>query len=250
MTEGMDTMANQNPSKWATKKGQGMRGAEGKDGTTGKISIVLVDDHPIFLSGLQQLIKKQRDFELVGVAESIVDLENLLAQSKPQVILMDVELPEGNGISATAFVRKQSPETKVVMLTGYDNPDLIFRALKVGAVGYLLKNTRSKEILDTLRKVAAGEVFLNPDLASKFLREFQRDQEVEELRRLVQTLTRREEEVLRLVATGASNKEISQQLFISELTVKMHLASIFRKLQVNDRTKAAILALKAGLGEE
>ena len=163
---------------------------------------------------------------------------------------MDVELPEGDGISATAFVRKQSPETKVVMLTGYDNPDIIFRALKVGAVGYLLKNTRSKEILDTLRKVAAGEVFLNPDLASKFLREFQRDQEIEELRRLVQTLTRREEEVLRLVATGASNKEISQQLFISELTVKMHLASIFRKLQVNDRTKAAILALKAGLGEE
>jgi len=242
-------MASQNPSRGTTKKGQGLQAAEERAKTTGRISIVLVDDHPIFLSGLQQLIKKQRDFELIGVAESIVDLEGLLEQSKPQVILMDVELPEGDGISATAFVRKQSPDTKVVMLTGYDNPDLIFRALKVGAVGYLLKNTRSKEILDTLRKVAAGEVFLNPDLASKFLREFQRDQDVEELRRLVQTLTRREEEVLRLVATGASNKEISQQLFISELTVKMHLASIFRKLQVNDRTKAAILALKAGLGE-
>jgi DNA-binding NarL/FixJ family response regulator len=180
----------------------------------------------------------------------VADLEKLLEKERPQVILMDFELPEGDGISATAFVRKRSPETKVVMLTGYDNPPLIFRALKVGAVGYLLKNTRSKEILETLRKVADGEVFLNPDLASKFLHEFQRDQEVEELRRLVQTLTNREEEVLRLVATGASNKEISQQLFISELTVKMHLASIFRKLQVNDRTKAAVLALKAGLGDE
>lgn len=241
-------MASQNLSRGATKKGQG-QGERGREEIPQKISIALVDDHPIFLSGLQQLIQKQSDFELIGVAESIVDLENLLEREKPQVILMDVELPEGDGISATAFVRKQSPETKVVILTGFDNPDLIFRALKVGAVGYLLKNTRSKEILDTLRKVAAGEVFLNPDLASKFLREFQRDQEVEELRRLVQTLTRREEEVLRLVATGASNKEISQQLFISELTVKMHLASIFRKLQVNDRTKAAILALKAGLGE-
>lgn len=241
-------MVSQNISRGATKKGQG-QGERGRQEIPQKISIALVDDHPIFLSGLQQLIKKQSDFELIGVAESIVDLENLLEREKPQVILMDVELPEGDGISATAFVRKQSPETKVVILTGFDNPDLIFRALKVGAVGYLLKNTRSKEILDTLRKVAAGEVFLNPDLASKFLREFQRDQEVEELRRLVQTLTRREEEVLRLVATGASNKEISQQLFISELTVKMHLASIFRKLQVNDRTKAAILALKAGLGE-
>lgn len=212
-----------------------------------KISVVVVDDHPIFLAGLQQLFKKQPDFELVGVAEDAVQLEAVLTQTTPAVILMDIEMPERDGISATAFVRKHAPGTKVVMLTGYDNPDLIFRALKAGAVGYLLKNTRSKEILDTLRKVAAGELFLNPELAGKFLREFQRDQEVEEVRRLVHTLTPREEEVLRLVATGANNREISQRLFISELTVKMHLASIFRKLQVNDRTKAAILALKAGL---
>lgn len=212
-----------------------------------KISVVVVDDHPIFLAGLQQLFKKQPDFELVGVAENAAQLEVVLTQATPSVILMDIEMPEQDGISATVFVRKHAPGTKVVMLTGYDNPDLIFRALKAGAVGYLLKNTRSKEVLDTLRRVAAGELFLNPELASKFLREFQRDQEVEEVRRLVQTLTPREEEVLRLVATGANNREISQRLFISELTVKMHLASIFRKLQVNDRTKAAILALKAGL---
>jgi len=212
-----------------------------------KISVVVVDDHPIFLAGLQQLFKKQPDFELVGVAEDAAQLETVLAQTTPAVILMDIEMPERDGISATAFVRKHAPGTKVVMLTGYDNPDLIFRALKAGAVGYLLKNTRSKEILDTLRRVAAGELFLNPELAGKFLHEFQRDQEVEEVRRLVHTLTPREEEVLRLVATGANNREISQRLFISELTVKMHLASIFRKLQVNDRTKAAILALKAGL---
>ncbi|MBI3800452.1 MAG: response regulator transcription factor [Deltaproteobacteria bacterium] len=219
------------------------RAEEGMD----KISVVVVDDHPIFLAGLQQLFKKQADFELVGVAESADQLEAVLAQTTPDVILMDIEMPARDGISATVIVRKQRPGAKVVMLTGYDNPDLIFRALKAGAVGYLLKNTRSKEILDTLRRVAAGELFLNPELAGKFLREFQRDQEVEEVRRLVHTLTPREEEVLRLVATGANNREISQRLFISELTVKMHLASIFRKLQVNDRTKAAILALKAGL---
>jgi DNA-binding NarL/FixJ family response regulator len=213
-----------------------------------KISLVVVDDHPIFLSGLQQLFKKQSDFELVGVAESAAELETMLAQRAPSVVLMDIEMPEVDGITATALVRQRAPNTKVVILTGYDNPDLIFRAIKAGAVGYLLKNTRAKEILATLRKVAAGEIFLNPELASKFLREFQRDQEGEDVRRLVQTLTPREEEVLRLLATGATNREISQRLFISELTVKMHLASIFRKLQVNDRTKAAILALKAGLG--
>jgi len=213
-----------------------------------RISLIVVDDHPIFLSGLQQLFKKQSDFELVGVAERVADLETMLAQRAPSVVLMDIEMPEVDGITATALVRQRAPNTKVVILTGYDNPDLIFRAIKAGAVGYLLKNTRAKEILATLRKVAAGEIFLNPELASKFLREFQRDQEGEDVRRLVQTLTPREEEVLRLLATGATNREISQRLFISELTVKMHLASIFRKLQVNDRTKAAILALKAGLG--
>jgi len=213
-----------------------------------KISLIVVDDHPMFLAGLQQLFKKQPDFAVVGVAENPAQLRTVLQETTPALILMDIEMPQGDGISATVFVRKHAPSTKVVILTGYDNPDLIFRALKAGAVGYLLKNARPKDILDTLRKVAAGEIFLNAELASKFLREFQRDQEVEEVRRLVQTLTPREEEVLRLVATGAANREIGQRLFISELTVKMHLASIFRKLQVNDRTKAAILALKAGLG--
>jgi DNA-binding NarL/FixJ family response regulator len=213
-----------------------------------KISLVIVDDHPMILSGLQQLFKKHADFEVVGVVESVAQLEGILVGITPTLILMDIEMPQKDGISATAFVRKHAPRSKVVIFTGYDNPELIFRAMKAGAVGYLLKNTRAKDIVDTLRKVAAGELVLDSELASKFLREFQRDQEVEEVRRLVQTLTPREEEVLRLVATGANNREISQRLFISELTVKMHLASIFRKLQVNDRTKAAVLALKAGLG--
>jgi two-component system, NarL family, response regulator LiaR len=213
-----------------------------------KITLLIVDDHPMILSGLQQIFKKQPDFEIVGGAENLEQLETLLKEASPTIVLMDIEMPHGDGIAATVYVRKHSPQTKVVIFTGYDNPDLIFRALKAGAVGYLLKNARAKDILDTLRKVAAGEIVLNPELAGKFLREFQRDQETEELRQIVRTLTVREDEVLRLVATGANNKEISQRLFISELTVKMHLASIFRKLQVNDRTKAAIFALKAGLG--
>jgi len=213
-----------------------------------RISLLIVDDHPVILSGLQQLFKKQADFDVVGAVESVVQLETVLKEVRPSLVLMDIELPQGDGIAATTLVRKHSPQSKVVIFTGYNNPDLIFRALKAGAVGYLLKNSRAKDILDTLRKVAAGELVLNPELAGKFLREFQRDQEAEELRQVVKTLTPREEEVLRLVATGANNREISQKLFISELTVKMHLASIFRKLQVNDRTKAAVLALKAGLG--
>ncbi len=213
-----------------------------------KISLVIVDDHPLFLDGLQQLFKRHPGFEVVGVAEDGKQLESLLEKKVPTLVLMDIEMPHVDGITATALIRHKYPGTKVVILTGYDNPELIFRALKVGASGYLLKNARSQEIVATLRRVAAGEPVLNPELAAKFLKEFQRDQEREETRRLLQTLTAREEEVLRLVATGASNREIGQRLFISELTVKMHLASIFRKLQVNDRTKAAVLAIKAGLG--
>lgn len=215
-----------------------------------KISLVIVDDHPIFLEGLLQLFKKRPEFEVVGVAEDGQQVEAVLAKGAPEIVLMDIEMPKVDGITATATLRRKYADTKVVILTGYDNPELIFRALKVGASGYLLKNARSAEILETLHRVAAGEPVLSPELATKFLKEFQRDQEMEEVRRLLQTLTSREEEVLRLVATGANNREIGQRLFISELTVKMHLASIFRKLQVNDRTKAAVLALRAGFGAE
>ncbi len=194
-----------------------------------RIPLVIVDDHPVMLAGIPQLFKKQADFGVVGVAEDMSQLEDLLRDAIPAVVLMDIELPQGDGIAATALVHKLRPEVRVVLFTEYDNPDLIFRALKAGAVGYLLKNMRAKGILDTLRKAGAGELVLNPELAGKFLREFQEDQEVEELRRLVNTLTPREEEVLCFVSTGANNREVSQKLFISELTGKMHLASIFRR---------------------
>ena len=215
-----------------------------------KISLVIVDDHPLFLEGLRQLFKKHSEFEVVGVAEDGQQVETVLAKNPASIVLMDIEMPKVDGITATSAIRRKYEDAKVVILTGYDNPELIFRALKAGASGYLLKNTRSKEILETLHRVAEGEPVLSPELATKFLKEFQRDQGMAEVRRLLQTLTSREEEVLGLVATGANNREIGQRLFISELTVKMHLVSIFRKLQVNDRTKAAVLALKAGLGTE
>ena len=211
-----------------------------------KVPLVLVDDHPLYVDGLQQMFKRHAEFEVVGVATDGDGLDAILARRRAAVVLMDIEMPKVDGITATAAIHRKYPETKVVILTGYNNPDLIFRAIKAGASGYILKNAR-KEIVETLRRVVAGEPVLSPDLAGKFLKEFQRDQELEELRRLLQTLSPREEEVLLLVATGASNREIGARLFISELTVKMHLASIFRKLQVNDRTKAAVLALKAGL---
>src|SRR5262245_18750309 len=165
----------------------------------GKISLVIVEDHPVMLTGIQQLFKKQGDFEVVGVAEDVIQLEAVLKDADPVLVLMDIELPRGDGIAATSLVCKLRPHAKVVIFTGYDNSDLIFRALKAGAVGYLLKNTRAKEILDTLRRVAAGELFLNPELAGKFLREFHRDQEVQEVLRLVDTLSPREEQVLRPV---------------------------------------------------
>jgi two-component system NarL family response regulator len=135
------------------------------------------------------------------------------------------------------------------MLTAFSESERVFSALKAGAVGYLLKNVSPDEIRTTVERVAAGDPMLSGEIAGRVLREFEREREEERYREQLAGLTAREEEILRLLATGESNREIGKRLFISELTVKNHVANIFRKLQVNDRTKAALLAVKLGLGE-
>ena len=148
---------------------------------------------------------------------------------------MDVELPGEGGIELTRALHEKHPEVRVVMLTAFSDSERVFAALKAGAVGYLLKNVAPDEIRATVERAAAGEPMLSGEIAGRVLREFERE---------------REEEILKLLATGESNREIGKRLFISEQTVKNHVASIFRKLQVNDRTKAALLAVKLGLGDK
>jgi len=210
--------------------------------------IVVVEDHPIFRDGLIKCLDAEPDFRVVGHWETGVVDAKALARMNPDLVLMDIELPGQSGIDATRAIRTALPELRVVMLTAFVDADLLFDAIQAGAVGYLLKHTPPIELVATLRSIVQGEHVVTPNLASRFLREFRARQSVAPRVKLPQ-LSPREEEVLRLLATGETNRQIAKRLFVADETIKSHVASIFRKLEVSDRTRAAILAVKAGLVE-
>jgi DNA-binding NarL/FixJ family response regulator len=213
-----------------------------------RVKIIIVDDHPVFREGLRQSLTVRKDFQVLSVASGGEEMwKAIRAHGKPHVVLMDIEMPGDNGITLTAKLHEEHPEIRVIMLTAFSDSERVFAALKAGAVGYLLKNVSPDEIRSTVERVAAGEPMLSGEIAGRVLREFERERQEERYREQLDALTDREEEILKLLATGDSNREIGARLFISEQTVKNHVANIFRKLQVNDRTKAAILALRLGL---
>lgn len=208
--------------------------------------LVVIEDHPIFREGLIQCLDAEPDLCVVGEwTTAEVDLE-ALAAGAPELVLMDIELPGGSGIDLTARLGAALPDVKVVMLTAYADPDLLFAAMQAGAVGYLLKHTGPRELVDTLRRVLHGDHVLTPDVAARFLRAFETRRTTRPRAPLAQ-LSAREEEVLKLLATGETNRQIARRLFVSEETVKSHVAAVLRKLAVPDRTRAAVLAVKAGL---
>jgi DNA-binding NarL/FixJ family response regulator len=213
------------------------------------IKLTLVDDHPVFREGLRQVLEARPTLRVLAAVGGGDELWQALREhGVPHVILMDVEMPGQGGIELTQVLHAQHPDVKVVMLTAFSDSERVFAALKAGAVGYLLKNATPEEIRTTVERAAAGEPMLSGELAGRVLREFERERAEERDREQLAALTPREEEILKLLATGESNREIGRRLFISEQTVKNHVASIFRKLQVNDRTKAALLAVRLGLG--
>jgi len=212
------------------------------------IKLMLVDDHPVFRDGLRQCLEARKTLQVVASVGGSAELwEAIRTHGLPQAILMDVEMPGEGGIELTKALHEKHPEVRVVMLTAFSDSERVFAALKAGAVGYLLKNASPDEIRDTVERAAAGEPMLSGEIAGRVLREFERERAEDHLREQLAGLTAREEEILKLLATGESNREIGRRLSISEQTVKNHVASIFRKLQVNDRTKAALLAVRLGL---
>jgi DNA-binding NarL/FixJ family response regulator len=214
------------------------------------IRVLIVDDHPVFRDGLRQCLEAGRSVRVVATAGSGEEMwKALRAHGRPQIVLMDVEMPGTGGIELTRALHEKHPEVRVLMLTAFSDSERVFAALKAGAVGYLLKNVTPAELRATVERAAAGEPMLSGEIAGRVLHEFERERREERYREQLAGLTAREEEILKLLATGESNREIGRRLFISEQTVKNHVASIFRKLQVNDRTKAALLAVKLGLGE-
>jgi len=213
-------------------------------------TVSIVDDHPVFRDGLRRCLEACKSIRVAAAVSGGEDLwRSLSSGSVPEIVLMDIEMPDANGIELTKQLTEKYPDVRVVMLTAFSDTERVVAALKAGAVGYLLKNVSPDVICSTVQSVAAGENMLSGEIAGRVLREFESERRQDEHRERLAALTPREEEILELLATGESNREIGQRLFISEQTVKNHVASIFRKLQVNDRTKAALLAVKLGLGD-
>lgn len=216
---------------------------------TKPIRILLVDDQALFREGLRTLLSVQAGFDVVGEAANGEEALRLAGTLHPDVILMDVRMPVLDGVAATRRLQAGHPAIRVIVLTTFDDDEYVFDALRAGAAGYLLKDTASEKLFEALRAAARGESFLQPSVAAKVVAEFSRLANLSPARPepLLDPLSDREAEILRLVAQGASNREIASQLVIAEGTVKNHITSILNKLGVSDRTQAALKARELGL---
>ncbi|MFB3879793.1 MAG: response regulator [Armatimonadota bacterium] len=215
-----------------------------------RIRLLIAEDETVVRVALAQLLAAETDIEVIGQApdgEVAVDLARRL---KPDVVLTDLTMPKLDGIAAARLIKQDRPECAVVVLTIHHDDDHLFAAIKTGASGYVLKDAPPEQMVAAIRAAARGEGFIGPSLVGRVLEEFAR---VSRLRaaakEIFAELTRREIEVLELLGKGLRNREIAERLFLSEKTVKNHISSIFSKLQVNDRTEAALLADRHGLTE-
>jgi DNA-binding NarL/FixJ family response regulator len=208
------------------------------------IRILLCDDQPLFREGLRVLLSLQPDFEVVAEAANGMEAIQLAKKYVPAVVLMDLQMPVLDGVAATRSLRAELPDCQVIALTTFDDDEKVFQGLRAGAVGYLLKDASPETLFEAIRVAARGESFLQPSVAKKVVAEFARLSEKSPTtsRPELESLSERELEVLRLVTTGASNREIGERLFIAEGTVKNHVTNILGKLCVRDRTQAALKA--------
>jgi two-component system response regulator DevR len=202
-----------------------------------RIRLMLVDDHEVVRLGLKNLLERREHFEVVGEAGSVAEAISVAHESKPDVIVMDIRLPDGNGVEATREIRGERPETKVIMLTSYADDEAIYGSIMAGASGYLLKQTRGQNLAEAIERVAAGDSLLDSAVTEKVLermRSLARG-EADELA----PLTDQERKVLAGIAEGKTNKEIAAEIFLSDKTVKNYVSSILSKLNLRRRSEAA-----------
>jgi NarL family two-component system response regulator LiaR len=207
------------------------------------ISVVIADDHPFVRHGLRTYLETLEDMDVAGEATNGVEAVELVERLLPDVVLMDLVMPELDGIGAIRRIREVAPSTRVIALTSFADDEKVFPAIKAGAAGYLLKDVRPADLADAVRKASRGEALLAPSVAARLM------QEVSGERPAPAGLTARELEVLRLIARGMSNKQIARELVVSEKTVKTHVSNILAKLHLADRTQAALYAVREGLAE-
>jgi len=214
------------------------------------IRIVLCDDQDIVTEGMQVILSTVRGFEVIGVAHDGAEAVDLVAELNPDLVLMDLRMPIMNGIQATREIHRTYPAVKVLVLTTYDDDVWVFDAIRAGAAGYLLKDTPREQLIAAIRGTVSGDTHVDPQVAGKLFGQIARsasgpmgDTTFGE------DLSDREREVLKLIAKGLSNADIADALYLSKGTVQNYVSSIFMKLEVTDRTQAAVLALKHGLGQ-
>lgn len=206
------------------------------------VRILLAEDQTLMRQGLKTILELEPDFRVVGEAEDGHAAVKLALQLRPDIILMDVQMPQLNGVEATAAICRSWPEAKIVILTTFDRDDYVFQGVRAGARGYLLKDLPASKLIETIRHVQAGETFIQPEIASRTLRIA-----LHSPGELVEPLSEREREILVTLAQGIPNKEIADKLHLAEGTVKNHVTNILGKLQAQNRTQAADIARRRGL---
>jgi len=213
------------------------------------VRVLIAEDEGLLRATLAELLAREQDVTIVATAGNGRDALIESLAHRPDVVLTDLRMPVMDGIELTREVRTQLPQTAVVVLTAYDDDDNLFAALKAGAIGYVLKDASVPQIAGAIRSAQAGEGFLSAGLVARVVREFTRiDRMARGQRKLFAQLTKRETEVLELLAGGLRNREIAKRLFLSEKTVRNHVSAILGKLHANDRTEAALIAARHGLG--
>lgn len=213
-----------------------------------KIRILLVDDQTMFRAGMKILLSSQADFEIVGEAADGEEALQKTASLRPDVVLMDLRMPVLDGAAATRRIHAAHPQVRVIVLTTFDEDEAIFDGLRSGAIGYLLKDAPTDKLYEAIRSAHKGESFIQPSVAARLVAEFSRlSAQPPAMQQLAEPLSAREMDVLRLLANGATNREIASQLVLAEGTVKNYVTNIFNKMGVDDRTSAAMRAKELGL---
>lgn len=208
-----------------------------------KIKVVIVDDHALIREGIKKLLELEESFDIVALAGDGIEALEVIEKVRPDVVLLDINMPNMNGIDCLKQIKAVYPDTKVVMLTIHEDAEYLIETINIGAEGYVLKDADVSSLVKAIQKVVQGEVYIHPTLSGILVREYKRkDKNNEELNGTA--LTKREYEVIRLISKGHNNKEIATELFISEKTVKNHVSNIFKKIKVTDRTQAALYAIK------
>lgn len=208
-----------------------------------KIKVVIVDDHALIREGIKKLLELEESFEIQALAGDGYEALEVIKAQKPDVVLLDINMPNMNGIDCLKQIKSDFPETKVIMLTIHEDAEYLIETINIGAEGYVLKDADVSSLIKAIQKVVQGEVYIHPTLSGILVREYKsKNKNLDDI--MGNNLTKREYEVIRLISRGYNNKEIAVELFISEKTVKNHVSNIFKKIKVTDRTQAALYAIK------